>query len=108
MHNSHESYKLLALLVFTGAALGLGKLLVSPESLTWRLIMGRVLLGSGASTVAGIGLIWIPDLHPLALVAIGSAFGIIGSAAIEAALKKYLAAQIKLHTRRATDKETGK
>ena len=103
MHNSPESMKILGILVVTGAALGIGKLLVSDEVLTPRVIIGRALLGCGTSTVAGVGLIWIPDMHPLALLAVGSALGIVGASALEVCLKKYLAAHMNLK-RRATDK----
>ena len=104
MHNNPESMGLLSILVATGAALGLGKLLVSDEVLTPRVVIGRTLLGCGTSTVAGVGLIWIPDLHPLALVAVGSALGIVGASALEVWLKKHLAAHSPAQKRRATDK----
>lgn len=104
MHETQESMKMLWVFVVIGAVLGLGKLLASDEVLTVRLVIGRVLLGSGASTIAGVGLIWMPDLHPLALVAVSAALGIIGSAAIEAGLRKYFAAKLGLK-RRSTDKQ---
>lgn len=104
MHETKESLSILGLLIITGAAWGLGKLLVSDEQLTARLIIGRVLLGSCTSTVAGIGLIWIPDMHPLALLAVGSALGIAGATAVEAWLKKYMSSQLN-QRRRATDKK---
>lgn len=103
MHDTKESLSLLGLLIVTGAAWGLGKLLVSDEVLSARLVIGRVLLGSCTSTVAGIGLIWIPDLHPLALIALGSALGIAGATAVESWLKKYMSTQLN-QKRRSTDK----
>ena len=72
------------LTLFTlGALIGLAKLLVSDEKLTARLIIGRTLLGSAASVVAGIVLIQIPDINKLALVGMASALGIVGSSFIE-------------------------
>ncbi len=76
------------LTLFTlGALIGLAKLLVSDEKLTVRLIIGRTLLGSAASVVAGVVLIQIPNIDKLALVGIASALGIVGSSFIEMWLK---------------------
>ncbi|WP_233833141.1 phage holin family protein [Paraburkholderia sp. ZP32-5] len=36
---------------------GIAKLLVSSEALTFRLILGRAILGSATSTVAGVALV---------------------------------------------------
>lgn len=82
----HE--KTILSLIFIGAAIGLSRLLVSTEPLSWRLIIGRTILGSATSTIAGLALIQFPDLNPVALIAIGSALGILGSSFIEAYLKK--------------------
>jgi hypothetical protein len=75
-------------LLAMGALIGIAKLLVSSEALTLRLILGRAVLGSATSTVAGVVLVQIPDLDPLALIALGSAFGIVGSQYIELLLKR--------------------
>lgn len=75
-------------LIAIGAFIGLGKLLASDEKLTWRLIFGRTFLGSGASLVAGVLLMQIPDIDPLALLGAGSALGIVGASVIEAWIKK--------------------
>ena len=74
-------------LIVIGGLIGLGNLLVSHEVITPRLIIGRTILGSGSSLVAGTLLLQIPDLNPLALVGFGSALGIIGASAIEAFIK---------------------
>lgn len=75
-------------LVVTGALIGIAKLLVSSEVLTFRLILGRALLGSATSMVAGVVLVQIPDLSPIALLGIGSALGIVGSQYIELLLRR--------------------
>lgn len=75
-------------LIIVGAVIGLGKLLVSADPLTWRLVMGRIFLGSGSSLVAGTIVMQIPDISPLALLGIGSALGIAGASVIEAWIKK--------------------
>lgn len=71
-----------------GAMIGIAKLLVSSETLTFRLVLGRAILGSATSTVAGVVLLQIPNLDPLALIAIGSALGIVGSQYIEVLLRR--------------------
>ena len=82
----HE--KTLFTLVVIGALIGMSRLLVSNEPLSTRLIIGRTILGSATSTIAGIVLIQFPDLSPVALVAIACALGILGSTFIEEYLKK--------------------
>ncbi|WP_047238154.1 holin [Chromobacterium subtsugae] len=81
----HE--KGLVLLVCVGAAIGLGKLLVSNEQITLRLALGRSIMGSAASTVAGVVLMQVPDLPLPALMGIGSAAGILGAQYLEVWLK---------------------
>ena len=52
------------------------------------MIIGRTILGSATSTVAGLILIQFPDISPVALVSIACALGILGSTYIEEYLKK--------------------
>lgn len=75
-------------LALLGAFIGLGKLLVSHEVLTPRLILGRTILGSAVSLIAGVALVRIPDLPPIAMLGIGSALGIAGSQVVEAYFKR--------------------
>ena len=82
-----EHEKNLMLLIVIGAAIGFAKLLVSDEELTWRLMIGRTILGAATSTIAGAIILQIPDINPLALIAIASALGILGSTFIENWLK---------------------
>lgn len=82
-----EHEKNLMLLIVIGAAIGFAKLLVSDEELTWRLTIGRTILGAATSTIAGAVVLQIPDINPMALVAIASGLGILGSTFIENWLK---------------------
>ena len=66
----------------------MSNLLVSNEPLSVRLIVGRTILGSATSLVAGAVLLQIPDINPLALIGIACALGILGSTFIEEYLKK--------------------
>lgn len=83
-----EHEKTFLTLIFIGAAIGLSRLLVSNEPLSWRIVIGRTILGSATSTIAGIVLIQFPDLNPVSLIAIACALGILGSTYIESYLKK--------------------
>lgn len=83
-----EHEKTILELIIMGALIGIAKLLVSSEQLTFRVVFGRALLGSATSMVAGIALLQIPNLDPLALLGIGSALGIVGSQYIEILLRR--------------------
>lgn len=82
-----EHEKNLLLLIVIGASIGFAKPLVSDEKLTWRLTIGRTILGAATSTIAGTIILQIPDINPLALIAIATALGILGSTFIENWLK---------------------
>jgi len=77
-------------LAIMGALIGVAKLLVSSEALTPRVILGRSLLGSATSCIAGVALIRIPNIDPLALLGMGSALGIVGQQYIEKLLRAKL------------------
>jgi len=83
-----EHEKTIATLIAIGGLIGMSRLLVSNEPLSWRLIIGRTILGSATSVVAGIVMIQFPDLSPVALVGIACALGILGSTFIEEYMKK--------------------
>lgn len=78
----------LAALLVVGALIGLGKLLVSNERLTLRLAMGRAILGSATSTVAGVVLTQMPDMPLPALVGIGAGMGILGAQYLESWIRQ--------------------
>jgi hypothetical protein len=79
-------------LAIMGALIGVAKLLVSSEELTFRVIIGRAILGSATSMLAGAVLLQIPNINPLALLAIGSGLGIVGQQYIERLLRRRAAA----------------
>lgn len=87
-------------LILLGAVIGVGKLLVSSEELTVRVILGRAILGSATSLVAGVFLAEIPGLPPMALLGIGSALGIVGQQYLEKIIRKRLS--------QLADKKVGK
>lgn len=82
----HE--KSILYLMLIGGLIGMSKLLVSSEKLTIRVLIGRTILGSASSLIAGLVLLQIPEISPIALIAIASALGILGSTFIEEYLKR--------------------
>lgn len=78
-----------AWLSLIGALIALGKLLAGSEPLSVRLCIGRTILGSATSLIAGMLLIQIPDIPPLALIATGSALGIAGAQVVEAMMIRW-------------------
>lgn len=75
-------------LVLLGAAIGLGKLLASDEVITKRLALGRAILGSATSTIAGVALVQFPAIPLPALIGIGAGLGILGAQYLEAWLRR--------------------
>ena len=83
----HDHEKTFLTLIFIGGLIGMSKLLVSNEKITIRVLVGRNILGSASSLIAGLVLLQIPDISKLALIGIASALGILGSTFIEEYLK---------------------
>ncbi|HHQ6595634.1 holin [Serratia fonticola] len=77
-------------LAIIGAIIALGKMMISGEQITLRLLIGRMILGSAVAQVAGVALLHFDDIHPLALVGIACALGIAGFTAVEMAVKRWL------------------
>lgn len=78
-----------------GASIGVAKLLLSSNELTIRVMLGRAIMGSATSLVAGVVLLQIPNLNPMALLGIGSGLGILGQQYVEKMLKDRIAAMKK-------------
>ena len=83
-----EHDKSILMLIVIGGLIGMSKLLVSKEPLSVRLLIGRTILGSATSLIAGVFILQIPNVSPLALIGLASALGILGSTFIEEYLKK--------------------
>ncbi|MBW5829180.1 MMPL family transporter [Yersinia kristensenii] len=91
MPNGETSFiRIVLMLGAVGGFISLAKVLVGNEAITLRLIVGRTILGSGTSLLAGMALIHFPDIHILALVGVAAALGIIGSSVIELTLTRLL------------------
>ena len=83
-----EHNKTLISLIISGALIAIDKMMSGSEPITLRLFIGRVILGSAVSLMAGSLLIWIPGIPPLAITGLGSALGIAGFQLVELWLKK--------------------
>lgn len=83
-----EHNKTFITLLILGAFIALGKMMTGNEPITLRLFIGRIILGSAVSVIAGALLIWVPGISPLAITGFGSALGIAGFQLIELWLKK--------------------
>lgn len=84
-----EHERSLAYLVAIGLALAIGKLLVSKEPVTWRIVVGRSIIGCGLTLAAGAALAVVPGLSTMGLLGIGSGLGILGTGALEKVLQKW-------------------
>ena len=87
--NMQEHTKTVIYLALIGALIALGKLLQSMRPLSWRLVIGRMITGSAVSTIAGVVLIHVPDIPFPAVMALGSALGVLGAEFVEAWIKKF-------------------
>lgn len=90
MNSNLSTYELIGGLSLTGIIVGLGQLLASNEKLTARIVWGRALSSVGLSLVAGVILIQIPEVHPLALIGIGAGMASLGTSFLERYLQRKL------------------
>jgi hypothetical protein len=81
---------LFAKLILIGALIGVGQLMVSNERITARKLVGRTILGSAVSLMAGLALLKFDDMPELAVIGVACALGILGSAVIEEYFKRWL------------------
>jgi hypothetical protein len=86
----NQDDKTLIELATVGAGIAFVKLLAGGESITWRLLFGRIIVGAGLSMAAGAIVAMIPHLPILALVGIGSAFGIAGQSFLEHLAQRWI------------------
>lgn len=75
--------KLLAYLAGIGALVGLGKLLMSKEPLSFRLMLGRTLVSTGLAVAAGSVLAFIPGVSQLGLIGLAAASSVLGEQFLE-------------------------
>lgn len=81
----------LAWLAGVGAMVAVGRALTNKEELPWRVVAGRVILGSALSTVVTLILIPYPDAPMPVLVGAGAVVGILGEQVLELAARRFIA-----------------
>lgn len=68
-----------------------GRTLTNKETLSWRVVVGRVILGSALSTVVGLLLIPYPEAPMPVLIGAGAGLGILGEQVLELAARRLIA-----------------
>lgn len=82
--------KTIAYLAGIGALVAVGRALTNKETLSWRVVAGRVILGSALSTVVGLILIPYPDAPMPVLIGAGAGIGILGEQVLELAARRMI------------------
>lgn len=71
-----------------GTLTGLGQLLASKEVLTKRIILGRCLSTAGIAMAAGIVLLIVPGLPPIAQIGVAAALASLGTSGLERMIQR--------------------
>ncbi|OZI74595.1 holin [Bordetella genomosp. 12] len=82
--------KTFAWLAGMGALIAIGRALTSQEHLSWRVIVGRTILGSAVATVAALIYIPFPDAPLPVVVGAGAGLGILGEQVLELAARRLI------------------
>lgn len=80
----------IAWLAGVGALVAVGRALTNKEALSWRVVLGRVILGSALSMVVALLLIPYPDAPMPVLVGAGAGLGILGEQMLELAARRLI------------------
>ena len=94
---------LLTKLIIIGSAIGLGKLMLSRERITARVLIGRMIMGAAVSPVAAVPLLRYPDMPDLVVVGLACALGIAGSAFLEECFRLLADRYLKRRNGKHTD-----
>lgn len=73
-----------------GMMVGIGQLLASQEMLTTRIVVGRALSTGGLGTVAGVVVVWIPELSFAGQIGIAAAVASLGTSALERVFQRLI------------------
>lgn len=85
-----DDESLLVKIGLVGFMLGIAKLLAGDEAITWRKVIGRSLLGTGSSLIAGLIMIPHPNASQLVIVGAAALLGILGHSLIEWVIITYI------------------
>ena len=79
-------------LVLIGAAIGVGQLLASKETMSTRLVVGRALVSGGLGLASAAILTWLPNVGFYVQMGVAAAFASLGTSGIELLVKKFTGA----------------
>lgn len=82
--------KTIAWLAGMGALIAVGRALTSQEKLSWRVVLGRTILGSALGTVAALIYIPFPDAPQAVVIGAGAGLGILGEQVLELAARRLI------------------
>jgi len=85
-----EQIALSVILALVGMVVGLGQLFASQEMLTTRIIVGRALSSGGLGTVAGVVVVWIPDLSFEGQIGVAAGIASLGTSALERVFQRVI------------------
>ena len=88
--NYTDAARAIGALGSAGLIVGLGQLLASGDTLTWRLVIGRALLSAGLGASAAGILAWLPDLPLVAQLGIACLMASLGTSGLEKLLQRIL------------------
>lgn len=83
--------KTIAWLAGVGALIAVGRALTSQEKLSWRVVLGRTILGSAVAAVAALIYIPFPDAPMPVVIGAGAGLGILGEQVLELAARRLIA-----------------
>ncbi|AZW22915.1 holin [Bordetella bronchiseptica] len=86
----NEWERTVAWLASVGALVAIGRALTNKEALSWRVVVGRVILGSALATVVAVLLIPYPDAPMPVLIGAGAGLGILGEQVLELAARRLI------------------
>ncbi|MCW8965194.1 MAG: phage holin family protein [Candidatus Pacearchaeota archaeon] len=71
------------LMLVVGIVAGMGQLLASDEKLSPRIVVGRAISSGSLGLVAGMLLIWYPNIDPFAMCGLAALLASIGTSGLE-------------------------
>lgn len=83
-----EEITLLASLGLVGVFVGIGKMLVSNEKLTARMVIGRAITHGALGAAAGAASLLFPAISTVAVVALACVLASLGTSALETVFNK--------------------
>lgn len=78
-----DTFATVVAFITAGVVIGIGQLLNSKETLSWRLVFGRAASHGGLAMSAGMVVIWVPDLSILGQIGLAAALASLGVSGIE-------------------------